>query len=97
MRETVAPSLALAALIQLTTPTGHPLDINPAEISSTREPIDVSGHWARGVRCVVFMTNGRFNAVAESCAAVRLKLNPETGQAPCVWVCGGTGSQVPSR
>lgn len=81
-------NLAASALISLTTPTGHTVYINPVQISSMREPIDATGHWAAGVKCIVVMTNARLNAVADSCDTVRRKLNGE--EAPCVLVCGET-------
>jgi hypothetical protein len=94
--------LAMAAivvaidLVQLTAPTGHAVFISPSEVSSLREPVDVSGgHWARGTRCVVIMTNGKFNAVTQDCATVRnmigesalLPARPASGR-HCVYVCG---------
>jgi hypothetical protein len=68
------PLLALT-LIELSAPDGRPLDINPAEVSSVRQPMDMHhGHWAAGTRCVLVMTNGRMNAVAEPCNVVEQKL-----------------------
>ena len=65
-------AIAFVALVGLHTPNGHVFEINPAEISSAREPRDVGGgqHWANGTHCVLIMTNGRFNAVAETCVEV---------------------------
>ena len=81
--------VAVISLIQLTAPTGRQVYINPSEISSIREPVDVAGHWPSGVKCVVLMGNGRFNAVAEGCDEVRRKLRHESHGAPCALVCGG--------
>jgi hypothetical protein len=83
--------LAVIALIQLTTPTGNSYDLNAAEISSLRDPIDLAGHWAPHTNCILVMTNGRTNGVKENCAEVREKLreDPRYGQKPCVLVCGG--------
>jgi len=70
-------SLAAAvagALVELHAPTGQIIDINPAYVSSMRAPLDTSGRWARGVRCIIVMANGRFNAVAEDCDTVREKM-----------------------
>jgi hypothetical protein len=62
-------------LIELTLPTGkHHIEINPAEISSVRQPADVNGHWAKGTNCIIVMTNGRFNAVIETCETVLMKI-----------------------
>jgi len=60
--------------VELHGPTGQRLYVNTAEISTLREPIETSAHWAKGVRCVIIMTNGKFLAVAENCPAVRDKL-----------------------
>jgi len=62
-------------LVEFHGPSGQRLEINPAEVSSLREPIDIKGgHWARGTHCVIVMTNGRFNAIAEDCAVAEQKL-----------------------
>ena len=62
-------------LIKLTTPGGHELDVNPGEVSSLRAPIDTTpGLWAKGTNCILVMSNGRFNAVAEDCPTVQQKL-----------------------
>jgi len=60
--------------IELHGPTGQSIHINAAEVSSLREPITANRHWAPAVHCVVVMTNGKVNAVAETCAAVAQKL-----------------------
>jgi len=76
----VGDSLALIlalVFVELHGPTGQVLEINPAEVSSLREPLDESvgrHHWGRGTHCVVVMANGGFNAVAEDCATVLKKL-----------------------
>jgi hypothetical protein len=69
-------AIAFVALVGLHTPNGHVFEINPAEISSAREPLDLGRgrHWADGTHCVLVMTNGRFNAVAETCAEVESKM-----------------------
>jgi hypothetical protein len=66
--------MAAGLFIQLTTPNGHRLDMNPRGISSLRDPIDISSHWAKGTHCIVVMTNGRFNAVGDTCAKVRREI-----------------------
>jgi len=69
-----ATSLWLAFhLIQLHGPGGQEIDINPHEIASLREPSSISeGHFPKEIRCVVIMTNGRFNLVKEDCHTVRV-------------------------
>jgi hypothetical protein len=68
--------LAGVALVELHAPNGHVIEINPAEVSSLREPIDVrtSGHWAGNTHCVLVMTNSGFNAIQEDCATAAQKL-----------------------
>lgn len=61
-------------LVELHGPTGQRLELNPAEVSSLREPIDIKGHWARGTHCIVVMANGGFIAVTEDCDTVKQKL-----------------------
>jgi len=61
-------------LVEFHAPSGQRVEINPAEVSSLREPIDIKGHWGKGTHCVIVMTNGRFNGVAESCAVAEQKL-----------------------
>jgi uncharacterized protein YlzI (FlbEa/FlbD family) len=61
--------------VELHGPTGRIIVLNSAEISSLREPLDTNAHWARGVRCIIVMTNGKYIAVLEKCTAVEQKLN----------------------
>lgn len=71
----IACGLAVALLfVELHGPTGQTLYVNIAEISTLRQPVENSSHWAKGVRCVLVMTNGKFLAVAEDCATVKRKL-----------------------
>jgi len=64
--------LADMALVELHTPGGSRIYVNPAEITSVRPLLDFSGrHFASGTRCVVVMTNGQFNGVTEACEEVR--------------------------
>ena len=59
-------------LIQLHGPDGQEVDVNPHEVASLREPGAVpEGHLPKGTRCVVIMTNGRFNSVKEDCSTVK--------------------------
>jgi hypothetical protein len=65
---------AAVAFIQLTGPDGRQhIDVNPAQVTSVRDP-RAAGHFAKGTKCIVFMSNGNFIAVAEDCDAVRQKL-----------------------
>jgi hypothetical protein len=58
--------------IEVHGPDGQRAFLNPKAISSLREPIatDLKG-FAKGVRCVVVTTNGKFIAVVETCTAIR--------------------------
>jgi hypothetical protein len=66
-------ALAYLALIELHTPNAGLIYINPLEITAVRPLRDFAGggHFARGTRCVVVMTNGNFNGVTETCEEVR--------------------------
>ena len=68
----IATAIAAFHLIQLHGPGGQEIDLNPHEIASLREPSSVSeGHFPKDIRCVVVMTNGRFNLVKEDCHTVK--------------------------
>lgn len=81
------------ALVQLTGPTGGRIDINPAEVTSLRDPAAMTGgHWSQNVHCIAVMSNGRFIALREGCDEVRQKLADLTLRTPsgnpCIKVCG---------
>jgi len=62
-------------LIELTGPTGQTIHLNPAEVTSIREPTATNRrYFAKGTHCVIFVTNGHFIAVRERCKTVRQKL-----------------------
>ena len=65
--------VVLVVLLRLHGPAGQEIDVNPNEISSLREPQKgTEGHYfAHGTHCLVKMTNGNTNIVAEDCATVR--------------------------
>ena len=70
---TGALGVIAVTLIRLTGPAGQRIDINPADVTSIREPRGVDrGHWVAGTRCLVVMVNGKFIAVTEDCDTVRL-------------------------
>jgi hypothetical protein len=57
--------------LELHGPNGQVVEINPDEISSLRVPQAGSEHhFAKGTHCLVQMTNGNINAVAETCQAI---------------------------
>ena len=64
-----------ATFVELHGPSGQLLEVNPAEVSSLRTPLELgSRHWATGTKCVCVMTNGKFIALAEDCATAVEKL-----------------------
>lgn len=75
------PSLVVAAsvaLIELHGPQGQRFFVNPAMITSIREPIGKDRqHFETGMRCVVMMTNGKFVPARETCDEVRDAINME--------------------
>jgi hypothetical protein len=78
------------ALVQLTGPDGKQrIDINPAEITSIREPSGPQQTvMAKGTHCVIVMTSSKFVAVHEDCATVRMRIGG-LGHSPCTLVCAG--------
>jgi hypothetical protein len=69
----IATAIAAFHLIQLHGPDGQEIDINPHEIASLREPSSISeGHFPKGTRCVVIMTNSRLNLVREDCHTIKV-------------------------
>jgi hypothetical protein len=82
------PVLLALALIQFTGPTGHRIDVNPAEVSSVRE-IAEPKYWGPGVHCVLVMVGNKFIGVHETCAVARKALaNESADHGPCVLMCG---------
>jgi len=64
-------SIVAILFIELHAPDGQKIDINPAEVNTVREPREgAEGHFAKGVKCLVTMTDGKFIAVIEPCDAV---------------------------
>ena len=51
-------------------PDGQELVLNIGEISSIRKPqaqADLQQHFAKGTKCILVMTNGKFISTTESC------------------------------
>ena len=58
-------------LLSVHGPDGNLIDVNPAEISSIREPRRAGNqHFAPGTRCLVYMTHGHFIATTETCVDI---------------------------
>ena len=69
------PLPAAVLLVTLHAPGGQAIYVNPAGVSSVREPQTVNRHYfAGGTRCVLLMTNGQVISVAEDCAEVLARL-----------------------
>jgi len=63
-------------LVQLTGPDDQRIEVNPHEIVSVRAPRGPE-HFAKGVRCVLHTTDGKFIAVVEDCDTVLQRLGEE--------------------
>lgn len=85
-------NIMIVALIALTGPGGHHIYLNPHEVSSLRDDHDPE-HVAKGIKCLVIMTNGKANGVREDCATVQRTVDTghrsNVGQPPCTLVCAG--------
>ena len=66
-------SLAAVTLIELHGAEGQRFLLNPAQITTIREPsaADLRQHFAPGAHCIVVTTSGKFLAVRESCDQVQ--------------------------
>ena len=61
----------VVVFLELHGPNGQVIDVNPNEVSSLRVPqAGSSEHFAKGVQCIIKMTNSNINAVVETCQAV---------------------------
>jgi hypothetical protein len=62
------PGLLVALnLIFVHGPDQQRIEVNTDEISSIREPREAEGHFASEIKCLLFMTNGKFIGVTETC------------------------------
>jgi hypothetical protein len=82
--QTLTLSLVVAiVLVQFSGPSGTRIDINPAEVTSVRDPHAMPGqHYSRGTGCIIVMANGKFISVNEDCSSVRMKISEQQGP-PC--------------
>jgi hypothetical protein len=60
-------------LIQLTGPDDQRIDLNPADVVTTRVPRG-DEHFAKGIKCLIHTVDGKFIVVKEDCATVRQQL-----------------------
>jgi len=71
--------IVAVTLISLTLADGAIFSINPqyvVRVYPTKEAVEggVNQLMVKGARCVITMTDGKFNAVREPCEVVKLKL-----------------------
>ena len=64
-------------LLEVHGPDGQTALINIHEIASIRAPnaTDLGRHFARGARCIVLTTDGKWLAVTETCSEIRAALS----------------------
>jgi hypothetical protein len=85
-------ALLVIALVRFIAPDGQRIDINPAEVTSVREPHGGQGHFVPGTNCIIVMSNGKFISVREECEETRRLLGTPAaaGEPPCTLVCAGS-------
>lgn len=68
-------------LIQFTGPENQVVEINPAQVVTTRKPRNTEGHFNKNIKCLIHTTDGKYVAVVEDCEVVhqRLETNREDG------------------
>lgn len=58
--------------LELTTPDGRAIEVNPSEIITLRHPRETSDRIVHeDTNCLLFTTDGKFVAVKETCKEVR--------------------------
>ena len=66
------------AFVTLTGPDSQRVDITPNEIVATRASRDSKGeHFAPGVKCLIYTTDGKLTTVIEDCETVHRRLRGE--------------------
>ena len=61
--------IANIEFVELHRPGGQAIYINPAEVTSIRQPT-VPGHFSNGTNCLIYLTNRNFITVTETCSDV---------------------------
>lgn len=64
--------LLAIALVELQAADGHRVMLNTGEVTYFREPRD-GEHFVKGAKCLVFLSDGRFISVIETCDEVEQK------------------------
>lgn len=74
----IAVLIAALDLLEVHGPDGQMAFVNVHEIASIRAPttFDLGRHFAKGSKCVLLTTDGKFLAVVETCAEIRALLSP---------------------
>jgi hypothetical protein len=62
--------LAQLSLYHLTGPDGQPVEINPDHVVSIRPPRGTD-HFTKGVNCLVFTADGKYQTTVETCPQVQ--------------------------
>ena len=71
----IAQLLLALNLVEFTGPDKQMVEVNPDEIVSIREPRgEVQAHFHKDVKCLIFMSDGKFIGVIENCHVVVEKL-----------------------
>lgn len=72
----LAALLIALDLLEVHGPDGQIALVNTHEIATLREPatFDLRRHFAKGSRCIILTTDGKFLAVVETCAELRAAL-----------------------
>jgi hypothetical protein len=63
-------------LLRFTSPDGAPIYVNPEEVVAVR-PSRETDHFSKDVHCVMFLVDGKFIGLRETCEEV-LKASPTT-------------------
>ena len=62
-------------LINLTGPDGQQIEVNPDQVVALRAPRQTElGHFAPGVKCLVYTTDTHYVGVTQTCNEVRARL-----------------------
>jgi len=75
MSELSVPLLLALNLVEFTGPDQQMIEVNPDNIVSIRELRgEIQGHFHKDVKCLIFMSDGKFLGVIENCHVVVEKL-----------------------
>lgn len=66
--------ILLILLLELHGPNNQAIEVNPQEIVSLREPRAGEDHLAKGTRCLIYTSDGKFIAVVEDCPEIERRM-----------------------